>query len=347
MESNWTYQLNTLLLDKGISHDYQVIKLAGQASSREYFRLDFKNKDSIIIMKLPHGSSSISEEVTKTDFKLNELSFINIAKYLEGINLPIGEIIHYDQNQEILLLEDLGDQSFEKEFLSLDRKEGIKLYQQAIDLLIDWQNKTLKNPDQSCVVFHRKFDLDLLLWEINHFLEYGIEDYYQIKVDSKDKKIFEKLSLNICQEIYDSEYGLVHRDFQSRNLHLKNHQLYIIDFQDALLGPLVYDLVALLRDSYIVLELDEIDDLIEYYTKNLPSNHPYYNQEKKVKKLFKLVTLQRKLKDTGRFQFIHTVKNNPSFLAYRYPSLKYIFETIDSDEEFRELGNIIRKYIDW
>ena len=119
----------------------------------------------------------------------------------------------------------------------------------------------------------------------------------------------------------------------------------MIDFQDALMGPLLYDLTALLRDSYIVLDVEQIDQLTSYYAEKADAKNPYSKKPEDVKRDFRLITLQRKLKDTGRFQFIHTVKNNPSFLPCVKPSLGYIKDALEKSPEYGELKEIFEKYL--
>jgi hypothetical protein len=107
---------------------------------------------------------------------------------------------------------------------------------------------------------------------------------------------------------------------------IKDDSYYLIDFQDALIGSYVYDLVALLKDSYVELSEDFVVEMLKYYIqkKKEKSNIEYefevlYND-------FKLQAIQRKLKDTGRFHFIDIVRKNPSFLEYLPLSQKYVRE---------------------
>lgn len=339
---NWEQKLNLLIEEAKLPSMKSLTKLAGQASYREYYRVELENHEPLILMKLPEGASSVAEEITDSDFEISDLAFINVHQYLSQINLPIPKIYTYDQDQTLILLEDLGDDSFES---VLTPENKIDHYKKAIDCLIKVQNQTSKNHNQNCISFHRKFNHKLLLWEMEHFLEYGIEDYYQIKIPSSEKNEFMDLSSQLVNEILKSPFGFTHRDFQSRNLHYKNDQLYIIDFQDSLIGPLAYDLVALLRDSYVVLSSEEITELLHYYIDQLPHDHPYFNKYDQLKNDFDLITIQRKLKDTGRFQYIFTVKNNPGFLSYRYPSLNYVVNALQESKSYQGLLEIIKKYI--
>ncbi len=333
---------------------FTVTKLAGQASYREYFRLNFEDGQTAILMKMPAGKKEVSEEVTKSSVHIDELPFINIQKYLKSLELPVPEIFGYSEEEGFLLLQDIGDKSLEATLHNANEEMTLFFYKKAIDLLLSVQEKT-KSPSPlvgegrgegpRCLAFTRKFDESLLNWEFDHFLEYGIEGRLQIKVDAGDKKIFEKITRDISQKIAAMPQGFTHRDFQSRNLHLFEYDFWMIDFQDALIGPNVYDLVALLRDSYIQLSPGVIEKLQRYFVEKSDASHPYHGKLETLKKDFNLQTIQRKLKDAGRFQFINTVKKNPSFLKHTPASLGYVKQALTDEPQYQELNVLIKKYL--
>lgn len=323
----------------------QIDKLSGDASYREYYRIYLQDQPSLILMKMPPGASSVSEEITKTKKQFNELPFMNVQKYLASLYLPVPQIIAYDPNNGLLLLQDLGDQTLELKLNEANEEFILFFYRQALDLLITLQNQTGQNPTQECISSFRHFDADLLMWECNHFLEYGIEDRLKIKIEKGDRHLFEAQFRKIVDQIKTMPQGFVHRDFQSRNLMLHSYHLWMLDFQDALQGPVLYDLVALLRDSYIGLNSNQLEKLLDYFIEHLPSLHPYAGKKKELKKYFNLITIQRKLKDTGRFQYIHTVKGNSKFLKHVPLSLSYVREALSQEKGFKELAGLLKKYL--
>lgn len=314
-------------------------KLAGEASYREYFRLTLDNNSKYIVMKMPAGQASVSEEVTKLDQDFEDISFINLQKYLSSLSLPVPHIYAFSENQDLLILEDFGDQSLER--CVLDQNNSIKesYYKKAIDLLSQLQEKTSHNTDKSCMAFHKKFDEDLLIWEMQHFLEYGIEDRLQIKVSDKHRQDFHDLSQSLVKRIVEMPQSFVHRDFQSRNLIVFEDQLKLIDFQDALIGPYIYDLVALLRDSYINISDELCETLLNYYQEKSAYGSA-------LKSDFNTVTVQRKLKDAGRFQYIKTHKNNSSFLKHLPQTLTYVKKALSGIPEGDELQKVIAHYLE-
>ena len=90
---------------------------------------------------------------------------------------------------------------------------------------------------------------------------------------------------------------------------------------------------------------EETDELLEYYTDQLTTDHLYFNKPAQIKNDFHLITIQRKLKDTGRFQFIKTVKGNDSFIKSVPQSLEYVKQALDNNEEYGELKKLLEKYL--
>ena len=124
---------------------------------------------------------------------------------------------------------------------------------------------------------------------------------------------------------------------------LKNGRWVLIDFQDALRGPFIYDLVALLRDSYIELPPSAVQELVQYYVDAGTAAGLTWCAKTDVHRLFHLQTLQRKLKDAGRFIFIDQVKGNPDFLPYYKPSIAYVKNALTNLPDFESLTLLLKK----
>jgi hypothetical protein len=323
----------------------KIEKLFGEASYREYFRVFTPGGQSHILMKLPPGKQSVSEEITNYEGPKDEPPFLNVARYLAEQRLPVPQVLNADLPYGLILLQDLGDKSLEKLLKNCNEPMRLFFYQQAVDLLLDLQETGERHRDERCMAFHRSFDAHLLLWEFDHFLEYGIEDRFGISIPAEKKQEIQYWAGRLVDSITDIPYGLTHRDFQSRNLMLYGYQFYMIDFQDALLGPPQYDLVALLRDSYVDLPPQMVDSLIDYYLTQREKRKLFPMDPGAFRRHFFEITLQRKLKDTGRFQFIKTVKNNPNFLPYVPNSLKYVRDAFTRLPEYQPLQEKIADFV--
>ena len=143
-----------------------------------------------------------------------------------------------------------------------------------------------------------------------------------MSLSAPDRALFDEIAGRLAKRIAGLSRGFVHRDYQSRNLMVRDDgSLVWIDFQDALLGPRVYDLVALLNDSYQEFDRAFVEERLSEYAaaRGLPKD-----DARAVILEFDLVTVQRKLKDAGRFVFIDKTKNNPSFLKFVTPTVRKV-----------------------
>jgi len=317
----------------------ELTKLHGDASYRTYYRARMEDGSSFVVMKMPDGPASASEEITNFKGTHEELPFINISKYLSSLGIPVPAVHIYSEADHIMALEDLGDDLLAGRVDGAEEPERLGWYGRALDLLILIQARTKEAGARSCVADARSFDATLLDWEFDHFREYAIEARLGRRMSQADREAFEEETRAITREIVSMPYGFTHRDFQSRNIVIKDGALYLIDFQDALSGPRAYDLVALTRDSYVRLADGTVEELLRRYCERSDLSCEGIRRE------FDLVTVQRKLKDAGRFVYIDRVKGNSGFLRYIPTSLEYVRTAIGRLPERARLAETISKYL--
>lgn len=297
-------------------------------------------------MVLASEQARFSEEVMKGPVP-KELPFINIHRYLAGIGIRVPEILYVDENQGVILLEDLGDATLERQIGACAKADSyneseLRLwYKRAIDLLVKLQTAAAGNPSQHCLAYTRAFDFDLMRWELDHFREYLLEIDRNARLTPVQSSEMNAAFEVIARELSLLPREFVHRDFQSRNLMVVPEGFAIIDFQDALLGPPMYDVVSLLRDSYIVLLSPLLNELVDYYLSTRRGAGLPCAEKAEFRRLVDLQTVQRKLKDAGRFVFIDRVKKNPKFLPNIPVSLSYAREALTRLPEFSHLQEIL------
>lgn len=316
-----------------------LAKLHGDASYRVYYRLTLGDGKTFIVMQLPMGISSASEEITNFSGPTNELPFQNVQSFLKAQGIPVPEIIHYSPELHLMILEDCGDDLL---FCKVDQAsddDKLTWYGKAIDLLCEIQKKCNAARSGDCIALQRSFDATLLNWEFAHFAEFGVEARLGKKMPEKIRKEFDRLTGRITTSIMELPYGFTHRDYQSRNLLVRNDQLVVIDFQDALRGPFIYDVVALLRDSYVQLSDAVVEKLLTQFAKAKDLSVA------EVRNAFDLVTVQRKLKDAGRFVYIDRVKGNPNYLHFIPTSLGYVRAALGRIKEGEELIKLLKPSI--
>lgn len=288
-------------------------KLAGDASNRSYYRcyLD-TDKSYIVMVNATPDSAIVSEEIATHAKDFRELPFINIHRYLSHLGIRVPAIHYHDESQGILILDDLGDRLLGD--IVNESGQSADLYKQAIDMMIGFQVREEHVPGW-CYARLNRFNSSLYDFEFEHFREYGIEKAgvtLPPETDAKLRGLFHKLSLLFER----SSTVFVHRDYHSRNLLSCHGSLYTIDFQDALIGPPHYDIASLLRDAYVDLTDEFIDQMLEYYLSKSPHASAGFRD------LFTLISIQRMLKAAGRFRYIKIAKGNDKFMKY-IPRLLY------------------------
>jgi aminoglycoside/choline kinase family phosphotransferase/choline kinase len=232
--------------------------LAGDASNRRYFRIALKGAPSaLILMQLadPEGFKKSEEAVSGASVQIAELPFTNVLTHLQRTGATVPQLHYYDREAGLLYLEDFGDLTLAEACRDADRARLVALYRQAIDQLVLLQVKGTNPPAPGCIAFHRRFDVPLLMWEFDHFLEYGITARIGRPMKPEDERAIRSEFQRIAELLAGQPQVFVHRDYHSRNLMVDGSRIGIIDFQDALMGPATYDLASLFKDAYI--ELDD------------------------------------------------------------------------------------------
>ena len=294
------------ILDKTSQHLLSFIPMKGDASIRTYARAITEN-EKFVVMRIPF-ESGMEEKIETQNPQRMLTSYLDIYSFLKKNEIPVPEILIEDKKRNLFFLEDEGD--FILEDLYLLSENGMEeFYRKSIKLLIKIQS--LKG---DCIAFNRSFSKETLKWEMEHFIEYGLKDM-RCPQSVMDELYF------ICDKISSLDYLFCHRDYHSKNIIVKGDEIYIVDFQDALMGPPHYDIASLVFDSYTDFDEDFEELLINFYYE-LSREKGIIKEEKEIfVKSLLLNALHRNLKAFGRFIFINDEKNNPYFLRFLLPTI--------------------------
>jgi aminoglycoside/choline kinase family phosphotransferase len=316
-----------------------VRRLAGHASMRSYWRVTGP-ESSLVVMVLPPDARP--EEVTRGGAP-GVNPFVDVQRYLHGLGVRVPAIHAFYEPEGLMVLEDLGDEMLETRLLAGDAREP--LYRVAVDQLARLRAAAERRPE-GCVAFTRAFEYDLYHWELMHFLEWGLEAWKGARLSPAERQVVDRHFERMARTLEAEPRGFTHRDYQSRNLMvLPSGQQAVIDFQDALLGPRQYDLVALLRDSYVELPGPLVEEMLRRYLDGLEAAGGPRLEYGPFHQTFDLLTVQRKLKDAGRFVFIDRVKKNPDFLRSIPASLRYVKEALGRCPDLSELHEVLARHV--
>ncbi|MCU0821056.1 MAG: phosphotransferase, partial [Spirochaetes bacterium] len=237
---------------KSIGNYERAVPLAGDASSRRYYRV-FKNSKSYILCE-----DGQFKNVPEKDYP-----YLIVYDIFRRENIPVPEVYFRETCDGLLLIEDLGDELLESFYAGIPPEKRREIYTALIDILIKIQ--LIRRVDE-LPPFKLSFDVEKLMFEFNFFIENALLGYFKIKTG--DERI-EELSaefLKISNILYRPDiFILNHRDFHSRNVLIFNRKPYLIDFQDARMGLPQYDAASFLRDSYLNLDNDSFRFLYGYY----------------------------------------------------------------------------------
>jgi aminoglycoside/choline kinase family phosphotransferase len=318
-----------------------VKRIAGHASMRSYWRVGAPPASRVVMVMPPNAKP---EEVTKGAPAAVD-PFLDVQRYLAsiGVRVPFIAAFFEDPQGGLMVLEDLGDDMLETRLLAGD--DRARLYEAAIDQLARLRAAAEASPG-GCVAFGRAFEEDLYRWELDHFREWLLEAWKGARLSEAERAVVEREFDRIARALAAEPRGFTHRDYQSRNLMvLPSGEQAVIDFQDALLGPRQYDLVALLRDSYVELPAELVEAMLRRWLEKFAQAGGPRLEYAPFREVFDLLTVQRKLKDAGRFVFIDRVKKNPGFLVSIPSSLRYVRDAFARRPDLAELQAVLARHV--
>ena len=311
-------QLNQWLSEVIGSEDYHLQPVSDDASFRRYFRLTH-NDETFIVMDAPPAQEDCSP-------------FIDVAERLLAVNINVPRIIEKDLKQGFLLLSDLGDERY---LDHLTEESADKLYQDAMRVLFCVQQQTDTNSLPP-------YDEKLLLQEMELFRHWLLEKHIGLDLSEEILTILDEVFKLLLDEALAQPKVFVHRDYHSRNLMINRSGLDsgnpgVLDFQDAVYGPLTYDLVSLLKDCYIKWPGQQIRGWAHNFFEQIAENHPDID-EGKFMRWFDLMGVQRHLKASGIFARLCHRDGKSRYLADIPRTLSYI---VDLNGEYPELQGLV------
>jgi aminoglycoside/choline kinase family phosphotransferase len=270
-----------------------------------------------------------------------ELAFLNVHRYMVAAGIPVPLVYLHIPEEHILFLEDGGDRTLEDivEETGFSEKVG-KIYEEAIDHIVAIQAKGSLRLDWRALPAKYSFDFDKLIWEMDFFATWGLEKLESIPDKKRVAKEFISQVEPVINDLIKLPLVLTHRDYHSRNIMvLPDGSIRIIDFQDARMGNVYYDLSSLLFDSYVVMPSREREKLFIRHT-DLVKDEPFATWKSNEENWNNLYTMaiQRNLKALGTFFYMFYGTGNDRYLRYIEPTITYLRENPVLSEKYGYLS---------
>jgi len=307
----------------------KIMPLTGDASDRQYFRVLLNNSTSIVLA-LHQGPIEFAA-----------MPFVAVAKLLAAVPLPVPKILHHSDPLGVLGLEDLGDVTLQAHLGAATAAEHAALYRQAVTLIARMQQRGEALRSDAYPPYRVAFDVEKLTWELEFFVRHYLLAYKGATPSAAERTAVRDEWSAIIGELASEPRVLCHRDYHSRNLMLHGGSLYIIDFQDARMGPDTYDLVSLLRDSYVDLTPQQVDELIAFFLALKGGSA----LESEFRRRFDLMALQRNLKALGTFGYMTTSRNNTVYIQYIPRTLAYVKTNLGKYPRFGRLRTLLDRWL--
>ena len=287
-------------------------------SDRKFYRVRCSSDQSLILVKY---------DLTREENR----HYVEIAQFLEAQGIRAPRIYYHDAEEGLIWLEDLG-----KNDLCSYRSEPWLVRRAFYDSALDEVRKLHQLPESVRLEMRQhlpvEFNAALYLWEQHYFFENCLGRYFKVEKSKTDRLASLPRLVEIAERLAKEPRVLVHRDFQSQNLLVRNGQAYLIDFQGMRPGLAQYDLASLLYDPYVDLTATERDELLEHYCSGKPTAG--------FREILILCAMQRLMQALGAYGFLGLVKGHKHFLQYipkALESLREIVAEIDGLDLFKNL----------
>jgi len=299
--------------------EIKITPIEKGGSDRKFYRVRCSSEQTLILVKY-----NLEREENR--------HYVEIAQFLEAHGIRAPKIYFHDPEEGLIWLEDLGEED-----LFSHRNESWLVRRAFYESALDEVAKLHSLPESFCVEMRNRlpaeFNAALYVWEQNYFFENCLARYFKID-DAQLRELAALPALGeIAQLLASWPRVLVHRDFQSQNILVRNGQAYLIDFQGMRPGLAEYDLASLLFDPYVDLSQVERAELIEYYRGQ--------NSKNGFDERLRLCAMQRLMQALGAYGFLGLVKGHKQFLKHIPAAVKSLRAIAAAIEGVRPLATTL------
>ncbi len=331
-----------------------ITQLTGDASTRTYFRAQAKDAPVIVsIYAEPFDETERVESrlakmeaanpAARLTFANDPCAHIEVTELFLKAGLPVPRLISASGRDRALLFEDVGDVRLQDWIADHTPTQIADAYRKAVDLIVKIQEATELAVSTGSICSKIAFDEAKLRWELGFFFANYFNRYLGLKLDAATANGVQQDFKTLCSELAARPRVLVHRDYHARNLMMVGDDMFIIDHQDARMGPASYDLASLVSDPYTALESELSAELIGRFIEGkAASTAPLSDAEEFCVEL-ELMTIQRMLKAVGTYSYQTAVVNNLTYVDYIEPAIERSIVSISALSRFDNLRALLER----
>jgi aminoglycoside/choline kinase family phosphotransferase len=321
-------ELHALVSERFAAREIVATKIAGGLGLRRFYRIQFQSDEADAPASLIARVDAPEDPKSRPTGIPPEPPMEPLLEFLCTNKLPVPRNYGGDSARGILLLEDLGSLSLENAAKGKLLARRLDLYREALAILPKLQALTAPDAGDSLPCFDRRLDEALFRYKADLFNEHALPVALGRPPKPAEKEVVQEAFAYIAKRCAEAPQRLAHRDFQSANLYLRHDRLpadiQMIDFQGAFMAPPEYDLVCVLRDSYVELSEAERSDLLREIRPQLPDAP----DEISFLERFALLTLSRKGKDLARFLYATKERGDSRFQAHIPATVRYLKQAV-------------------
>ncbi len=270
--------------------------------------------------------------------KENCSKFIQVAKIFRDMDINVPKLIKTSPDEGFILMTDFGSVQY-LDILNINVSENNTQYKDAINTLLNMQKK-----GKAYQEMFLPYSESLIREEMSLFIDWFLDRHHGYQLSKTETESWQDCVHILTQNALSQPQVLVHRDYHSRNLMvLDSHNPGILDFQDAVIGPITYDLVSLLRDCYLSLKSDVVAEFSSYFYRNLDEQVITGITQNQFAKFFDLMGVQRHLKAVGIFSRLNYRDGKSIYLNDIPRTLDYILTVAENYPEVLFLVKLIKK----
>ncbi|MEW6126050.1 MAG: phosphotransferase [Acidobacteriota bacterium] len=331
-----------------------VERVTGDASTRAYFRAR-ANEQSLIIAL--YGSPfderlSGAERLTLLEmdnpsarlaFASDPIAYLEATALFLEAQLPVPKIIGVSGENRVIFIEDVGDARLQ-DWMQNRSISGVReAYQRAMQLIVKIQEATELTKQSGVICSELAFDEAKLKWELGFFFVNFVNKYLNLKLDAATSMAIQQDFKTLCADLAARPRVLTHRDYHTRNLMMKDGEMFIIDHQDARMGPASYDVASFLSDPYAAIDEAIKNDMLDYFIDLKSSSSQPLASLEAFREELHLMTVQRMVKAIGTYAYQAAVMKNEIYVSYIAPAARAALDSMHTLQRFEPLSALLEK----